>query len=85
MFVQEMKLPFDQTFSSLAEPHITPPNLTSKMQSNNSLMNYPETLHRRLELIPQLAKENIVEAQLEYKNYFDKNAKEIIFEVGSKV
>jgi len=79
-----MKFPFDLTFSSLAEPHLLVPTLTSKMQSNNSLMNYMETLHPRLELIRQLARENILDAQLQYKNYFDKNVKETILKWGQK-
>jgi len=39
----------------------------------------------RLELIRQIARENILDAQLQYKNNFDKNVKETIFKVDSKV
>jgi len=69
MFGQEIKFPFDLTFPSLAEPKLLVPTLTSKMQSNSSLMNYVKTLHPRLELVRQLARENIEDAQRQYKNY----------------
>jgi len=58
--------------------------MTSKERDNNSLMKYVEVLHPKLDLIRQLARENIVEAQLQYKIQLDKKVKDI-FEVGSKV
>jgi len=85
MFGQEMRFPFDLPFPALAEPHLSAPDMTSKERDNNSLIKYVEVLNPRLELIRQLARENIVEAQLQYKIQFDKKVKEIIFEVGSKV
>jgi len=48
-------------------------------------MKYVDVLLPRFDLIRQLARENILDAQLQYKSQFDKNVKETIFEVGSKV
>jgi len=65
MFVHEMRFPFDLTLPSIAEPQLSIPTLTSKEQSNASLMKYVDVVHPRLELIRQLARKNILNAQLQ--------------------
>jgi len=85
MFGQEMRFRFDLTLPNWAEPQSSIPTLTSKEQSNASLMRYVEVIHPKLSLVRQIARENILDAQLQYKIQFDKKAKEVIFEVGSKV
>jgi len=63
MFGQEMRFPFDLTLPALAIPHLLVPDMTSKEKDNNSLMKHVKVLHPRLDLIRQLARENIIEAQ----------------------
>jgi len=85
MFGKEMRFSFDLTLPNLVELQSSIPTLTSKEQSNASLMRYVEVIHPKLELVRQLARENILDAQMQYKTQFDKKAKEVIFKVGSKV
>jgi len=79
MFGQEMRFPFDLTLPNLAEPQSSIPTLTSKEQSNASLMRYVEVIHPKLESVRQLAKENILDAQLQYKIQFDKKKSRKLF------
>jgi len=85
MFGQEMRFPFNLSLANLEEPQSPISILTSKEQSNASLMRYVEVIHLKLELVRQLARENILDARLQYKIQFDKKVREVIFEVGSKV
>jgi len=85
MFAQEVRFPFDLTLPILAEPQSSIPTLTSKEQINASLIKFVEVIHPKLELIRQLARENILDAQLQYKIQFDKKVKETFFKIGSKV